>query len=95
MREDYQLYIFISHTSKDDQIVNRITKIFDEYHIPYFVDHNHPFESKAVYSTIDLHFKKSTDFLLIWSDNVDSEYVNQEINAANSEYSKKKSICLY
>jgi hypothetical protein len=89
--KNQELSIFISHSSKDDKIVNKIGEILTDYNISYFVDHDHGLETKKVFKEIGLGFKKSTDLLLIWSDSAaESENVLDEINAANSAQYKKR-----
>src|SRR5207249_2860405 len=68
--------IFISHSSKDDDIVSKIAEILTEYNISNYYDHERSMEGRGVRTTISPEFERSTDFLLIWSDDASkSEYV--------------------
>lgn len=80
--------IFVSHASKDNQIVKKIVDILRKYYNEdeIWVDYNQiePLDSDAI-SKINKGLKTSTFFLLIWSkDAENSEWVEKEVNAASS-----------
>lgn len=91
-KEREHMHLFISHTSKDNEILNQIIKILDKYHIDSrWIDIEKIKDNSRIRKEITDGILNCTHFLLLWSKNAaESEWVKEEINAVSSDpYDKK------
>jgi len=75
------LKIFISHSSKDNELVKKIVEILDEYDIDYWVDQKElRGEGHSLWSEINDGLETSDHFILVWSKSAKkSENVKKEL----------------
>ena len=77
--------IFISHRSKDNYVVKKITDTFDKYYIKYWVDNEEIEYPDNIRGKISEGLKNATHFLLVWSKNAEeSKEIKKEIDTVNS-----------
>lgn len=77
--------IFISHSSKDDELVKKIETILGRFDVQFWVDHNELKDWDAFKTEIKTNIADSTLFLLVWSQNAkSSKYVKEELDLVNS-----------
>jgi hypothetical protein len=77
--------IFISHSSADNKIVDKIIKVFNRYYIDYWVDLAQIENPDNIIGKINLGLRNATHCLLVWSNEaLTSEWVQKEVNAVSS-----------
>jgi len=88
--------IFISHSSKDNTIVKKITEILDEYVIEYWVDHKElKNEGRRPWTEINDGLESSDHFLLVFSkDAKKSHDVKDEFMTTKNHEGGRKTIII-
>ena len=90
----FLLYIFISHASSDNEIVQKITSVLDKYQISYWVDGKEINSDSRIARSITQGIEKCTHFFLIWSESAKkSEHpvgVMAEVNMVNEKLNRKR-----
>ena len=83
--------IFVSHSGKDNEIVDKIDVVFTRLEIEHWIDRSRIGEGIPVPSTIDEGFLNCTYFFLVWSkDAQDSDWVKKETNKVNYDNQIKR-----
>jgi hypothetical protein len=83
--------VFISHSSKDSEVVQKIVKVLQSFQIEYWVDFEQLEIGGNIIETINKNLENTSYFMLIWSKNAnDSNVVRNEMEAFLSSYVSSK-----
>jgi len=61
------MYVFVSHSSKDNDIVKGVVSALEKYNIPYWLDSNEIKYGMKIASSIEQGIDNCTHFFLVWS----------------------------